>query len=164
MLHNNSCKLLIRIGHCASHSNNRFLDSLMYDCPSVLFRSKEPIQLNVWNTINLERSSRKGEIMVNKKNPVRGEAPVRNSKLTSSCQLLPCFQHVGLLGLCYAIPLLFCPYILMCVLVSHQLHDFSFSRPHLPLIKVVHITTSGTVEWANCIPLSTQCGFTSWYS
>ncbi|XP_028266804.1 agrin isoform X2 [Parambassis ranga] len=38
-------------------------------------RSKEPIQLNVWNTINLERSSRKGEIMVNKKDPVRGEAP-----------------------------------------------------------------------------------------
>ncbi|XP_056240749.1 agrin isoform X2 [Seriola aureovittata] len=38
-------------------------------------RSKEPIQLNVWNTINLERSNRKGEIMVNKKNPVRGEAP-----------------------------------------------------------------------------------------
>uniref|UniRef100_A0A7N6B1A6 Agrin n=1 Tax=Anabas testudineus TaxID=64144 RepID=A0A7N6B1A6_ANATE len=38
-------------------------------------RSKEPIQLNVWNTINLERSHRKGEIMVNKKDPVRGEAP-----------------------------------------------------------------------------------------
>ncbi|XP_074537269.1 agrin isoform X7 [Halichoeres trimaculatus] len=38
-------------------------------------RSKEPIQLNVWNTINLERSNRKGEIMVNKKDPVRGEAP-----------------------------------------------------------------------------------------
>nr|XP_046252510.1 agrin isoform X4 [Scatophagus argus] len=38
-------------------------------------RSKEAIQLNVWNTINLERSNRKGEIMVNKKDPVRGEAP-----------------------------------------------------------------------------------------
>uniref|UniRef100_A0A1A7XDU0 Agrin n=1 Tax=Iconisemion striatum TaxID=60296 RepID=A0A1A7XDU0_9TELE len=38
-------------------------------------RSKEPIQLNVWNTINLERSLRKGEIMVNKKDPVRGESP-----------------------------------------------------------------------------------------
>uniref|UniRef100_UPI0037E850BC agrin isoform X1 n=1 Tax=Semicossyphus pulcher TaxID=241346 RepID=UPI0037E850BC len=38
-------------------------------------RSKEPIQLNVWNTINLERADRKGEIMVNKKDPVRGEAP-----------------------------------------------------------------------------------------
>ncbi|XP_055078833.1 agrin isoform X2 [Periophthalmus magnuspinnatus] len=38
-------------------------------------RSKQPIQMNVWNTINLERSNRKGEIMVNKKDPVRGEAP-----------------------------------------------------------------------------------------
>ncbi|KAM9856407.1 agrin [Aulostomus maculatus] len=38
-------------------------------------RSKEPIQLNVWNIINLERSNRKGEIMVNKKDAVRGEAP-----------------------------------------------------------------------------------------
>nr|XP_057941190.1 agrin isoform X4 [Doryrhamphus excisus] len=38
-------------------------------------RSKEPIQLNVWNTINLERSNRKGEIMVNKKDAMRGEAP-----------------------------------------------------------------------------------------
>ncbi|XP_078110554.1 agrin isoform X1 [Sander vitreus] len=38
-------------------------------------RSNEAIQLNVWNTINLERSNRKGEIMVNKKDPVRGEAP-----------------------------------------------------------------------------------------
>uniref|UniRef100_A0A3Q3CAH8 Agrin n=1 Tax=Haplochromis burtoni TaxID=8153 RepID=A0A3Q3CAH8_HAPBU len=38
-------------------------------------RSKERIQLNVWNTINLERSNRKGEIMVNKKGAVRGEAP-----------------------------------------------------------------------------------------
>ncbi|KAF3860082.1 hypothetical protein F7725_000337 [Dissostichus mawsoni] len=38
-------------------------------------RSMEPIQLNVWITINLERSNRKGEIMVNKKDAVRGEAP-----------------------------------------------------------------------------------------
>uniref|UniRef100_A0A3Q3M346 Agrin n=1 Tax=Mastacembelus armatus TaxID=205130 RepID=A0A3Q3M346_9TELE len=38
-------------------------------------RSKEVIKLNAWNTINLERSNRKGEIMVNKKDPVRGEAP-----------------------------------------------------------------------------------------
>uniref|UniRef100_A0AAQ5Z525 Agrin n=1 Tax=Amphiprion ocellaris TaxID=80972 RepID=A0AAQ5Z525_AMPOC len=51
---------------------------------SAIIRSKEAIQLNVWNTINLERSNRKGEIMVNKKDPVRGEAPVRNSKLTYS--------------------------------------------------------------------------------
>uniref|UniRef100_A0AAQ6ALU0 Agrin n=1 Tax=Amphiprion ocellaris TaxID=80972 RepID=A0AAQ6ALU0_AMPOC len=42
---------------------------------SAIIRSKEAIQLNVWNTINLERSNRKGEIMVNKKDPVRGEAP-----------------------------------------------------------------------------------------
>uniref|UniRef100_A0A3P8SH97 Agrin n=1 Tax=Amphiprion percula TaxID=161767 RepID=A0A3P8SH97_AMPPE len=42
---------------------------------SATIRSKEAIQLNVWNTINLERSNRKGEIMVNKKDPVRGEAP-----------------------------------------------------------------------------------------
>ncbi|KAM8829956.1 agrin isoform 2-T2 [Synchiropus picturatus] len=38
-------------------------------------RSKDRIQLNVWNTVNLERSNRKGEIEVNKKDPVRGEAP-----------------------------------------------------------------------------------------
>ncbi|XP_047455653.1 agrin isoform X3 [Mugil cephalus] len=38
-------------------------------------RSKEPIQLNVWNTIDLERSNRKGEITVNKKDAVRGESP-----------------------------------------------------------------------------------------
>ncbi|XP_069383188.1 agrin isoform X7 [Paralichthys olivaceus] len=44
-------------------------------------RSKEPIQLNVWNTINLERSNRKGEIMVNKKDPVRGEAPKSRKNL-----------------------------------------------------------------------------------
>ncbi|XP_017266760.1 agrin isoform X2 [Kryptolebias marmoratus] len=44
-------------------------------------RSKEPIQLNVWNTINLERSLRKGEIMVNKKDPVRGESPNKHTDL-----------------------------------------------------------------------------------
>ncbi|XP_067381825.1 agrin isoform X9 [Channa argus] len=44
-------------------------------------RSKEPIQLNIWNTINLERSNRKGEIMVNKKDPVRGEAPKSRKNL-----------------------------------------------------------------------------------
>uniref|UniRef100_A0A673BNN9 Agrin n=1 Tax=Sphaeramia orbicularis TaxID=375764 RepID=A0A673BNN9_9TELE len=38
-------------------------------------RSMEPIQLNVWTTVELERSNRKGEIRVNKKDPVRGEAP-----------------------------------------------------------------------------------------
>ncbi|XP_044065873.1 agrin isoform X7 [Siniperca chuatsi] len=44
-------------------------------------RSKDAIQLNVWNTINLERSNRKGEIMVNKKDPVRGEAPKSRKNL-----------------------------------------------------------------------------------
>ncbi|XP_032376917.1 agrin isoform X11 [Etheostoma spectabile] len=44
-------------------------------------RSKEAIQLNVWNTINLERSNRKGEIMVNRKDPVRGEAPKSRKNL-----------------------------------------------------------------------------------
>ncbi|XP_035864002.1 agrin isoform X3 [Sander lucioperca] len=44
-------------------------------------RSNEAIQLNVWNTINLERSNRKGEIMVNKKDPVRGEAPKSRKNL-----------------------------------------------------------------------------------
>ncbi|XP_031724780.1 agrin isoform X9 [Anarrhichthys ocellatus] len=44
-------------------------------------RSKEVIQLNVWNTINLERSNRKGEIMVNKKDAVRGEAPKSRKNL-----------------------------------------------------------------------------------
>uniref|UniRef100_A0AAQ4P5X2 Agrin n=1 Tax=Gasterosteus aculeatus aculeatus TaxID=481459 RepID=A0AAQ4P5X2_GASAC len=38
-------------------------------------RSLKRLQLNVWNTINLERSNRKGEITVNRKDPVRGEAP-----------------------------------------------------------------------------------------
>ncbi|KAM9342708.1 LOW QUALITY PROTEIN: agrin [Pholidichthys leucotaenia] len=56
--------------------NNGFLE-FRYDLgkgPAVI-RSKEPIQLNAWTTVSLERSNRKGEIMVNKKNPVRGEAP-----------------------------------------------------------------------------------------
>lgn len=53
------------------------------------FRSKEPIQLNVWNTINLERSHRKGEIMVNKKDPVRGEAPVRRKLVTLTLACRP---------------------------------------------------------------------------
>lgn len=73
-------------------------------CPPSLCRSKEPIQLNVWNTINLERSNRKGEIMVNKKDPVRGEAPVshRASAVEPSAGLDRegtgggTFQHAGL--------------------------------------------------------------------
>jgi len=39
-------------------------------------RSKEKIKLNEWSTVNLERASRKGEISINGKDPVRGEAPV----------------------------------------------------------------------------------------
>ncbi|XP_034029246.1 agrin [Thalassophryne amazonica] len=56
--------------------NDGFLE-FRYDLgkgPAVI-RTKTKIKMNVWNTINLERSNRKGEIMVNKKDPVRGEAP-----------------------------------------------------------------------------------------
>lgn len=35
----------------------------------------------MWNTIDLERSSRKGEIMVNKKDPVQGESPNKHTDL-----------------------------------------------------------------------------------
>ncbi|XP_038145818.1 agrin isoform X3 [Cyprinodon tularosa] len=42
--------------------------------PAVI-RSRTPMKLKVWNTIDLERSVRKGELMVNKKDPVRGESP-----------------------------------------------------------------------------------------
>uniref|UniRef100_A0A9J8CLT3 Agrin n=1 Tax=Cyprinus carpio carpio TaxID=630221 RepID=A0A9J8CLT3_CYPCA len=42
--------------------------------PAVI-RSKEKIKLNEWNTVSLERASRKGEISINGKDPVRGEAP-----------------------------------------------------------------------------------------
>ncbi|XP_016135597.1 agrin isoform X1 [Sinocyclocheilus grahami] len=42
--------------------------------PAVI-RSKEKIKLNEWSTVNLERASRKGEISINGKDPVRGEAP-----------------------------------------------------------------------------------------
>nr|XP_023685478.1 agrin-like isoform X3 [Paramormyrops kingsleyae] len=40
-----------------------------------IIRSKEKIQMNVWNTVNLERANRKGELTVNGKDRVRGEAP-----------------------------------------------------------------------------------------
>ncbi|XP_061592745.1 agrin-like [Cololabis saira] len=62
--------------------NNGFLE-FRYDLgkgPATI-RSREPIQMNVWNTIDLERSNRKGEIMVNKKDAVRGEAPNEHSEL-----------------------------------------------------------------------------------
>ncbi|XP_056589728.1 agrin isoform X3 [Triplophysa dalaica] len=42
--------------------------------PAVI-RSKEKIKLNEWNTVNLERASRKGEITINGKDPVKGESP-----------------------------------------------------------------------------------------
>uniref|UniRef100_A0A671XJA2 Agrin n=1 Tax=Sparus aurata TaxID=8175 RepID=A0A671XJA2_SPAAU len=54
-------------------------------------RSKEPIQLNVWNTINLERSHRKGEIRVNNRDAVKGEAPVRKSNYQAPARSLRAF-------------------------------------------------------------------------
>ncbi|XP_042159508.1 agrin isoform X1 [Oncorhynchus tshawytscha] len=42
--------------------------------PAVI-RSKDKIKMGVWNTVNLERASRKGEININGKDPVRGESP-----------------------------------------------------------------------------------------
>ncbi|CAL8324993.1 unnamed protein product [Merluccius merluccius] len=48
--------------------------------PAVI-RSKDRLVLNVWNTISLERSNRKGEIMVNGRDPVRGESPNQHTAL-----------------------------------------------------------------------------------
>ncbi|TRZ02482.1 hypothetical protein DNTS_030304 [Danionella cerebrum] len=48
--------------------------------PAVI-RSKEKIKLNEWSTVNLERASRKGEISINGKDPVRGEAPNQHTDL-----------------------------------------------------------------------------------
>ncbi|KAL1249983.1 hypothetical protein QQF64_020988, partial [Cirrhinus molitorella] len=48
--------------------------------PAVI-RSKEKIKLNEWNTVNLERANRKGEISINGKDPVRGEAPNQHTDL-----------------------------------------------------------------------------------
>ncbi|XP_031649944.1 agrin isoform X3 [Oncorhynchus kisutch] len=42
--------------------------------PAVI-RSKDKIKMGVWNTVNLERANRKGEININGKDPVRGESP-----------------------------------------------------------------------------------------
>ncbi|XP_045065333.1 agrin-like isoform X3 [Coregonus clupeaformis] len=42
--------------------------------PAVI-RSKDKVKMGVWNTVNLERASRKGEININGKDPVRGESP-----------------------------------------------------------------------------------------
>ncbi|KAI5612251.1 agrin isoform X10 [Silurus asotus] len=46
-----------------------------------IIRSKEKLKLNVWNTVNLERANRKGEITINGKDPVRGEAPNQHTDL-----------------------------------------------------------------------------------
>uniref|UniRef100_A0A8C1R3F5 Agrin n=1 Tax=Cyprinus carpio TaxID=7962 RepID=A0A8C1R3F5_CYPCA len=51
--------------------------------PAVI-RSKEKIKLNEWNTVSLERASRKGEISINGKDPVRGEAPHTDLNLKES--------------------------------------------------------------------------------
>lgn len=57
--------------------------SLISDCGGGVLggfgvrRSKEKIKMNVWNTVNLERANRKGEISVNDRDQVRGESPVR---------------------------------------------------------------------------------------
>ncbi|KAJ8257706.1 hypothetical protein GJAV_G00188820 [Gymnothorax javanicus] len=48
--------------------------------PAVI-RSKEKIKLNVWNTVNLERANRKGEISVNNRDQVRGESPNQHTAL-----------------------------------------------------------------------------------
>ncbi|XP_076133453.1 agrin [Alosa pseudoharengus] len=48
--------------------------------PAVI-RSKEKLKLNVWNTVNLERANRKGEININGKDPVKGESPNQHTDL-----------------------------------------------------------------------------------
>ncbi|XP_053339274.1 agrin [Clarias gariepinus] len=48
--------------------------------PAVI-RSKQKLKLNVWNTVNLERANRKGEITINGKDPVRGESPNQHTDL-----------------------------------------------------------------------------------
>uniref|UniRef100_A0A4W4G296 Agrin n=1 Tax=Electrophorus electricus TaxID=8005 RepID=A0A4W4G296_ELEEL len=48
--------------------------------PAVI-RSKEKLKLNVWNTVNLERANRKGELNMNGRDPARGEAPNQHTDL-----------------------------------------------------------------------------------
>nr|XP_046222264.1 LOW QUALITY PROTEIN: agrin-like [Oncorhynchus gorbuscha] len=48
--------------------------------PAVI-RSKDKIKMGMWNTVNLERASRKGEININGKDPVRGESPNQHTAL-----------------------------------------------------------------------------------
>ncbi|XP_072771994.1 agrin isoform X1 [Nerophis lumbriciformis] len=70
-------------GDFISLSLNRGFLEFRYDLgkgPATI-RSKEALQLHVWNIINLERSNRKGEMTVNKKDAVRGEAPKSRKNL-----------------------------------------------------------------------------------
>ncbi|KPP61769.1 hypothetical protein Z043_120095, partial [Scleropages formosus] len=48
--------------------------------PAVI-RSKEKVKMNVWNTVSLVRTNRKGNITVNNKDTVKGEAPDGHSSL-----------------------------------------------------------------------------------
>ncbi|KAM4737420.1 agrin isoform 3-T3 [Anableps anableps] len=62
--------------------SNGFLE-FRYDLgkgPAII-RSKNQMKLKVWNTIDLERSLRKGEIMLNKNDAVRGESPNKHTDL-----------------------------------------------------------------------------------
>ncbi|XP_051947304.1 agrin-like isoform X2 [Xyrauchen texanus] len=70
-------------GDFISLSLNDGILELRYDLGkgSAVIRSKEKIKLNEWNTVNLERASRKGEISINGKDPVRGEAPNQHTDL-----------------------------------------------------------------------------------
>uniref|UniRef100_A0A8C7Y7Y2 Agrin n=1 Tax=Oryzias sinensis TaxID=183150 RepID=A0A8C7Y7Y2_9TELE len=68
--------------------NNGILE-FRYDLgkgPAII-RSKAPLPLKVWNTINLERSLRKGEIRMNDQQPARGESPVRDGAVHSDLNL-----------------------------------------------------------------------------
>ncbi|XP_071370679.1 agrin-like, partial [Centroberyx affinis] len=70
-------------GDFISLSLNEGILEFRYDLgkgPAVI-RSKERVKINAWSTINLERSNRKGEIMVNGKDPVRGESPNQHTAL-----------------------------------------------------------------------------------
>uniref|UniRef100_A0A8D0CD03 Agrin n=1 Tax=Scleropages formosus TaxID=113540 RepID=A0A8D0CD03_SCLFO len=48
--------------------------------PAVI-RSRGQIPMNTWNTVNLERAGRKGELSINDKDRVRGEAPYQHAAL-----------------------------------------------------------------------------------
>lgn len=71
-----------------------------------IYRSKEKIKLNVWNTVNLERANRKGEINTNGKDPVKGESPVCQLSKHRSMSVYVCVGvrvHVGVcMGVAHA--------------------------------------------------------------